>query len=212
MSYGYNVYDNTSFEYALSVLGSMLLGVLLFSAVIGLVFYIFRAIGTYQIARRRGINHPWLAWIPVANAWTLGCISDQYQYLVKGKNTKRRVTLLVLTLVSMVLSVVVWCAFLVPVFRAMLTAMASYGDPEAALSQIMGPIMMYSSVSYLISILSIVLAVFRFMALYDLYSSCIPGSNVLFLVLSIIFSFTEPFFIFACRDRDDGMPPRRVYP
>ena len=76
----------------------------------------------------------------------------------------------------------------------------------------MGPIMMYSSVSYLISILSIVLAVFRFMALYDLYSSCIPGSNVLFLVLSIIFSFTEPFFIFACRNRDDGMPPRRVYP
>jgi len=52
-------------------------------------------------------------------------------------------------------------------------------------------------------------AVFRFMALYDLYTSCDPRNSVIYLVLSILFPVTEPFFIFFNRNRDEGMPPRR---
>ena len=47
------------------------------------------------------------------------------------------------------------------------------------------------------------------MALYDVYTSCTPQNNVVFLVLSILFSVTEPFFLFFNRNRDDGMPPRK---
>ena len=54
--------------------------------------YVLTALGLYTIAQRRGINKPWLAWIPVVNVWTLGCISDQYRYVVKGeKKSKRKV-------------------------------------------------------------------------------------------------------------------------
>ncbi len=55
---------------------------------------------------------------------------------------------------------------------------------------------------------TVVLAVFRYMALYDLYLSFDPENAVLFLVLSIIFAVTEPFFIFFNRQKDRGMPPR----
>ena len=34
----------------------------------------------------------------------------------------------------------------------------------------------------------------------------------IFLVLSIIFRITEPFFLFLCRDKDEGMPPRKQEP
>ena len=54
--------------------------------------------------------------------------------------------------------------------------------------------------------------VLHYMAMYDLYSSCSPQNNVLFLVLSILLSVTEPFFIFFNRNRENGMPPRRPDP
>ena len=57
--------------------------------------------------------------------------------------------------------------------------------------------------------LTIWLLVCEFMALYDLYRSCDPENSVLFLVFSILFSVTMPFFIFACRKKDLGMPPRK---
>ena len=53
-------------------------------------------------------------------------------------------------------------------------------------------------------------AVVYYMAMYDLYTSCSPENNVLFLVLSIVFRVTEPFFIFFNRNHDMGMPPRRA--
>ena len=53
-------------------------------------------------------------------------------------------------------------------------------------------------------------AIIYYMAMYDLYTSCAPENNGLFLALSIIIKVTEPFFIFFNRNNDKGMPPRRV--
>jgi hypothetical protein len=51
--------------------------------------------------------------------------------------------------------------------------------------------------------------VIRFMALYDVYRSVDPANSVLYLVLSILFGATEPFFLFFNREKDLGMPPRK---
>jgi hypothetical protein len=50
------------------------------------------------------------------------------------------------------------------------------------------------------------------MALYDVYRSLDPANAVLYLVLSILFSPTEPFFLFFNREKDLGMPPRKRQP
>ena len=60
-----------------------------------------------------------------------------------------------------------------------------------------------------LAVAAVAAAVIRFIALYDLYRSLEPDNAVLFLVLSILFSITEPFFLFFNRDKDVGMPPRR---
>ena len=60
--------------------------------------------------------------------------------------------------------------------------------------------------------LAIAVVVIRYVAMYDLYTSCSPQNNVLFLVLSIFFNVTEPFFVFFIRKLDGGMPPRRTEP
>ena len=49
---------------------------------------------------------------------------------------------------------------------------------------------------------------FRYFAYYDYYASCRPDLKVVFLVLSILFPVTLPFFVFACRKHDLGMEER----
>jgi hypothetical protein len=63
-----------------------------------------------------------------------------------------------------------------------------------------------------VAILGIVGFVVEIMALYDLYSSCEPANNVLYLVLSLvpgINTVARPLFLFLCREKDGGMPSRR---
>ena len=69
---------------------------LCFASIFGIVNYIFQGLTLSTVARRRGINNPWLAWVPVGNVWMLGCISDQYRYVAKGQVKNRRKTMLVL--------------------------------------------------------------------------------------------------------------------
>jgi hypothetical protein len=52
--------------------------------------------------------------------------------------------------------------------------------------------------------------VFHYLTVYDLYKSCTKRYSVLYLVLSIVFKFLEPVLLFLCRDKEEGMPPRRV--
>lgn len=74
--------------------------------VIGLVSYVLLAVGLHSMAKRRGIRNAWLAWIPIANAWVLGCLSDQYQYVAKGRNKSRRKVLLTLGILTEVVSII----------------------------------------------------------------------------------------------------------
>ena len=174
------------------------------SMLFGVAAYVLTAYALYTIARRREIRKPWLAWIPVANVWILGSLSDQYQYLVKGQNKTKRKVLLVLNilLVMLTLVVVVLCGVMVA------GAFLSGGEPDM-LAGIMGPAMAMLGLCVPMLGISIAMAIIRYMALYDIYRSLDPSNSVLFLVLSILVSFTEPFFLFFSRNKDQGMPPRK---
>ena len=52
--------------------------VLLICSMVGIASYVMTSLSVYTIAKRREINNPWLAWIPVANYWIVGSIADDY--------------------------------------------------------------------------------------------------------------------------------------
>lgn len=56
-----------------AVLAALGIFALLFFA-IGIVFYILKSIGLSTLAARRGIDNPWLAWIPVADLYIMGLL------------------------------------------------------------------------------------------------------------------------------------------
>lgn len=207
-----------SYEYSYSFDESMGIGFAIFWLIyvlvmlgFGIAAYVLRASGLYTIAKRRGIKNPWMSWVPVVDYWLLGCISDQYQYVVKGKNKSKRKVMLTLNIVNAVLCVVLIVCYVVVIVNSVTGAMGGTGEDEMMMGM-MGPMMAMLGTCIPMMGVSIALMVFRYMAMYDLYTSCSPQNNVLFLVLSIIFNVTEPFFIFFNRKKDGGMPPRRPEP
>ena len=186
-----------------TVLGGMLIIYMLLlagSLVWAVVNYILIGIGTYTMASRRGIKHAWLAWLPIGNVWIMGAISDQYQYVSRGKQTIRGVILVILTLTAVALSGIA-TAFSVGGIIAQ-----TAGDTNAmATAALNGGI-----VGLLTAIVTIFGSILQYFCMYDLYASSKPESAVLYLVLSLLVSVTTPFLIYFCRHHDLGMHSRRT--
>ena len=194
--YGYNGYNSMGLDTATAgAVEFMLVFLVIFYLIMiaaCIACYVLQAVGMYSIAKRRGIHHAWLAWIPVGNLWLLGSISDQYQYLAKERVRNRRGLLLGLSIALYAVMILMYVGVI----------FAAIGMSGAFLA-----ITALCLVAYFV--LAIVATVFQYIAMYDLYVSSDPGNAVLYLVLSIIFSISMPFFVFACRKKDLGMPPRK---
>ena len=180
---------------------------LCFASIFGIVNYIFQGLTLSTVARRRGINNPWLAWVPVGNVWMLGCISDQYRYVAKGQVKNRRKTMLVLEIVGLVMTFVLLAmsaVVLVQCFNAF--AMEMTDDAAAASMMVLCFVML--AVCYGMLAVAIVLSVHQYIALFDYYRSTDPKRSLLYFLLSFI-GYPMPFLMFICRNKDGGMPPRQ---
>ena len=161
--------------------------------------YILTAMALFTISRRRGLTNAWLAWVPVANIWLLGSLSDQYSYVVKGENRSKRKWLLILNILKAALLSMI-------VVLAVVTAGSLLASKP---SEMMGLVVALLGLVLPLCAVTIALCVIRYMALFQVYRSLDPGNAVLYLVLSILFGPTEPFFLFFNREKDLGMPPRK---
>ena len=199
-----SVYDFAVLDTGIGVFLTVYAIVLIFAAVFGIVCYVFQSIALYTIAKRRRIHHPWLSWIPIGECWILGSIADQYQYVVRNRVCSRRKVLLGLSIATAAVTV---CQLFAYGFM-IAGVVASSVMGEAELARLMGTSIAVILLSLALVALAIATLVFKFIACYDLFTSCNPDTKVVFLVLGIVFGFLMPFFFFADRKKDNGMPPR----
>lgn len=187
----------------IAVVLALLAGVVALGIVIGC--YVLQSLGLYRLASRRGIKHPWLAWLPIGNIWILGSLSDQYSYVAQGLVRNRRKVLLWLSAGIFLLM----SAFLGTCLGWSLGLLAKAADGVAldilSLASL-GWMLVYGWVFFVLGLVS---AIFQYICLYNLYSSCAPEYKLLCMVLSILFPMAAPILIFAFSKRDDGMPPRK---
>ena len=207
MDYQYNFdYSAAMGDEAAAVVGGIYTTYQVISFLIGIAGYVLYAWGLCTIAKRRGISNPWLAWIPVANVWIVGSLSDQFRYVTKGQIRNKRKTLLILMGVMAVLVIALIVLTAMNVVNMMPVAME--GSEEAMVAEALSLVLWLLVGGLGIAGVSIAYAIIYYMAMYDVYTSLNPAYNVVFLVLSIIFHITEPFFVFFNRQKDLGMPPR----
>lgn len=164
------------------------------------VSYILTGKSLSAIARRRGIEKPWLAWVPVGSDWMLGCISDQYRYLAYGEETNRRKKLM-WYLIGLLIILVVVC-----ILAVLMVVLATVGASEEVILTL-GMLML---IPYFAMLPIIVLySITFYKSFYDLVRSCDPDKSLVYLLVSIFASFPQPFFLYSCRNKDLGMPPRQ---
>ena len=204
MNYYNELPVNTLDEDTLMMFVGISLTILAVVLVCCLVGWILRSLSLHSIAKRRGIRHAWLAWVPVGSRWILGSVADQYQHLVQGKGTSRRKIMLILGAMGMALYTVVYGLAFAQIFAELSMLRGEQALTAAAISSIP---------SLLGTVVGIVTLVFYHICNYDLYRSCRPNGATAFLVLGIIFPVCEPFFYLACRKKDLGMVvPKPVTP
>ncbi len=186
---------------------------LLYLVIMGIVLlwsvaaYVMTSLSFHTIAKRRNIGKPWLAWVPVANVWIIGSLSDQYRYVTQGQITNKRKVLLGLYIAVIGLLLVM----LIP-YAAMIALAISSVDSVPTDAQTM-QVMMYAlfvmAAAFAVMVVAIVYAVFLYISLYDVFRSCDPKNATLYLVLTILLGVVYPFFMLACRKKDLGMPERK---
>lgn len=196
-------------DLVMGVLSGVLAGIP--GILLGIACYVLTALALYVIARRRGIRRPWLAWIPVVNCWILGSLSDQYRYVVRGEIRSKRKALLILGILTLILGIMMAVLGATVLLQVIFGALRGVRD-EQLVDAVMGALVGIAGLALPLAGVAIAYAIVRYMALYDVYKSLDPHNCVLFLVLSILFGVTEPFFLFFSRDKEDGMPPRRPSP
>ena len=205
-SYGQSYGTYYPDEWLMQLMAGILAMVCAFVLLVGLALYVLRAVGLHKLAKKRAIRCAWLVWVPVVGNWILGSVSDQYQYVVKGRIKSNRVVLLILSVVTVALSGTV--SVLGEEVIVNLIGRLLFGGGNVNTAQLVVVV----GLAALCAAARLAYRVFSLLAHFDLYRSCTKNYNVLYLVLSIFFRFLEPVFVFLCRNKDEGMPPRKTEP
>ncbi len=193
--------------------------------------FVLMAIALHCMARRRGIYHTWTAWVPVANAWMVGCLSDQYRAVVLDQRSNRRKSLLWLNLGRTVLTALVSvfaAIFLIRLWKMGLLDLQNLESLEqideetalAILEQMAVPLFGLLLCSIPAAVLSVLYYITFYKSLSDIYKSCDPHRARLLMILSLAVGLGASLamglpimvipavFLFLCRHRDWGMPLR----
>ncbi len=153
---------------------------LIYFAII-LAVYILRAIGLYKLAKNRGINNAWLAWIPVGDAYIMGCLSEASPYM-KHKFPKMHVIYPSIMGGFIFLTITLMFGFFLPNITSV------YG--------LLFPLLVYG----LLFLAAIFIRLVHSFILYHIYKIYDPDNVILFLVLSIVMSI-DFIFLFVIRNK-----------
>lgn len=184
-------------------------GILFIEVVAG---YILQGISMSAVAKRRGIDKPWLAWVPVANTWMLGCISDQYQLLVNGKDRNYRTRLLKLKIPYAIISSALWiclAAYMGIALHLLIAQEGGFVSEEMVILSVLGIYGLAMLLELLNAgnmVLGVFCAIFQYKCLYDYYRSCDPKTTLPFFIVSFFSSIPMGIFMLLDRNKDLGMP------
>lgn len=185
------------------IVGVILLYV--FLLLVSLVNYIISSYALYKIADNRKVSNPWLAWIPVANQWTLGSVVDYHDGLEGKKNSWRKV-LLTLSLLTVGIVVLFYVVFLVWVF---VNAISSPNDEPMMEDMIGFLIGLYAFLLVMVLVAS-AYSVCNTICVYKLYESLVPSKAIKYLLISLLVPFGATICLFLCRKSTIGLPEQEV--
>ena len=182
----------------------------LFAMAYGAFSYIGMGLGGFRMARKVGMNNPWMFWIPLANAYAMGNLADQQASLCEGRSTTYRKKMLAW-------NIVIICAalFLVIAMVPILLVVSAHGTmgqdgtvtvPEKYMEDLAGPALffLFSLLAFLV--LSVFYLVVYYKVLYRIFKLYAPDGAVGLLLLSIFVNIAVPAIFLILSGKEPALP------
>ncbi|MDO4608412.1 MAG: hypothetical protein Q4B40_04390 [Clostridia bacterium] len=175
-----------------------------------LVFsYVMTSLSLMTIAKRRAVQNPWLAWVPVGNYWVLGAIITEYD----GRNgIKRRWDKVLLTLgiifgacvVIFFIATIIFVVFAIGAQERPSLVGINVGAAAAA--------GIWFFAAYIALILcSVAVSFIALVCYYKLFESTVPEKALKYFLLSFLCPFAAPICLFLCRNKGYEVPNPYIY-
>ena len=191
----YNSYTSAEDSLAIVIILIALFAIFI-SFAVAIVTYIFTALSMQTIAKKRGIDKAFFAWIPVANSWLMGKIADDVNLCRRNKKTNFARNILILMIVF-------YAIYFFYFFCEFFSTFLAFSAPHSV-SAVFGAIAILFSFIYFG--VAIAQSVYAYMAMYRIYYGYAEEHATLYLVLSILVPISTPFLLFSIRNRE-LLPP-----
>lgn len=164
---------------------------------LGIANYIMTSLSFYTIARRRQIANPWMAWLPFANDWLVGSITDDYD-AQNGIKRKWRVVLLTMSIIFSAGFIIAYIAIFVIVFLNLSLADAYSAPDEIA---VLGSFLSIYICFIAICVVGVVYQYCRVICVYKIFESTVPEKSVKYLILSLLVPLAQAVCLMRCKDK-----------
>lgn len=175
--------------------------------------YVGVSLGGSRMARKVGMNHPWMFWVPGANVYALGKLADTQASLCEGKTTKFRKKLLVWTII-LASAAVIW-AIALTVTTAIAAVNGLLDDSGNVIvsdfsgnTALIGYFVALLISSLLLIVPFVIYLVVYYKSLYRIYKLYAPGGAVGFTVLSFFAEPAIPILFLILSGKDPVLPPQ----
>lgn len=178
------------------VFAGIVIGIYVLILIYALVNYIIFSKSLSTLAKRRGIRHPGLIWVPYARNWQTGNIVDEYDIRKDGRDRKWRAVL-------MWLAGIVhggYIAMFVTGIVSGVTAGISGSEVPTAAAGIIMVVLMFAIV-----FASIGLGALQYVAYYKIFESCNSSKPIKYLLIAMLVPFAFPFVFRHCRNMDNEL-------
>ena len=182
----------------------------LFVLAYGAYAYIGVGLGGFRMARKAGMNNPWLFWIPVANIYATGALADRQTRLCEGKTTNYAKKLLTWNIIIIAMIIVLVLSTIpMIVVSALNSQMDENGVvqyPEAEVEALVVPILIFLAALVAFFVLFIIYLVVYFKVMYKIFKLFAPDGAAGLTVLSVFVDIAIPAIFLILSKRNPVLP------
>ena len=190
----------------LAVFAGLMVVYFAFFGIVSIVMYLLNAFGLYGMAKKADIAMPWRGFIPFANTFLFGKIAERYVKKDGKRSAKFGGLLLAFEILTLVL------AFLTMAFAIGMIFVLATAESETELTNsIIVPMFAMLISCFVLMGVSIAFVVIYYVALWRIFTAFDYNNATVYFVLSILFSFLGPIFLFVLRNKQPVFDTREHF-
>ena len=169
---------------------------------IGITLFVLQALGIFENSKKLGFTKPWLAFIPVISAFSLGRVGDLYVKKDGRKSAPLKYWLLILSVLNFLFLILFFVIFAIIISKFYIGVSDKIIANEMLTTEIFKILIPIIVFYFIAAVTSITYQIIYYINLWRIFKIFDNNNAVLFLVLSIVFSFLAPIFIFVIKNKE----------